>query len=318
MRASDRRRAWVLAAALALTLGCPGRDAFAQGAKTGEADPHVPFDEGRALIRDGRYAEALKKFEQSAAIVETPGALLNIGDCEVKLGRYASAVVAFGRAAELASAAGQPERTTEAHDREASVRPLVSTLAVRVDGAVDGIAITVDGRAAANGTPANIDGGEHVVHVSAPCRLDVELRVTVGIRSDARTVKVTLPEDPACGPPRPHVEAPADAAAPRPFPTLAVVSGAVGVVALGLGVGFGLDAAGKKSDLESACTSYPSGCPAARRSELDATANAADRSATISTIGFAAGVAFVATGVVLYLVGRPATKTASTPFHVVF
>src|SRR4051812_40434609 len=82
-----------------------------------EANPAVPFDQGRALMKAGRYAEAGRRFQESLQIRRSAGALLNLGDCYEKLGRYASAVEAFEGAQALSEEAGETGRAGEARGR---------------------------------------------------------------------------------------------------------------------------------------------------------------------------------------------------------
>jgi tetratricopeptide (TPR) repeat protein len=273
-------------------------------------DPQRPFDEGRALVREGRFAEAVKKFEESAAIRATPGAYLNLGDCYEKLGRYASAVHAFERARALSQASGEEDRTHEATVRLDRVRPLRSTLTVRLPASSAGANVTIDDAPFAAGEATPIDGGEHVLRVVAPCK-KLERRVTVGLRSTADVVDVvdvelapdtTLPE---CR----HRE-PATASTWTAQKTIGVIVASAGVTALGIGAGFGVYTLGKKDDLDSACASYPRECPIERKSELDGIARDADRSALISTIAFAAGAALVTGGVILFFTGGRGPGTA--------
>lgn len=76
------------------------------------------------------------------------------------------------------------------------------------------------------------------------------------------------------------------------------VLGAVGVVGLGIGAGFGWAAMSKAKTADDLCD----GNACSSQQGVDAT-NAARHDATLSTIGFAAGGALLATGVALFILG---------------
>lgn len=294
---------------------------IAHAAPPDASDPQVPFDEGRALIKAGRYAEAVPKLEQSLAIKVTGGALLNLGDCLEKLGRYASAVESFDRAREIFAEGGDSRRGDEAKSRAERLRPTISTLRITMETPPSSVmapdpsttSLTVDGRPFKAGARTPIDGGEHRVVYSAPCRVAFETTVKVGLHDDAKELALsplTTP-DPSCvsPPPEPTVtpEPPAKIVLPKPekpssgtAKTVAIVGGVVGVVALGAGVFFGVRASGLKGDLDAACSSYPRGCPGSRRAEIEGIASDADSAATVSTVGFVVGAVLVAGAVILY------------------
>lgn len=123
------------------------------------------------------------------------------------------------------------------------------------------------------------------MRVVAPCHRAQETQVAVGLRGDTKQVSVELvpaPDAPGCpGAPPPPPSAPTRASQPehRPPPpardtsgTRRVVAygvGGMGLVAVAIGVGTGIAASSNKSELAAACSSYPRGCPAERRGELD-------------------------------------------------
>lgn len=318
-------RALVIAALLAGTFtGSAASAGDGQSEATG-ADAKVPFEAGRALVRAGRFAEAIREFEASVAIRPTVGAYLNLGDCNEKIGHYTSAIAAFEKAARSAEAAGEPARAVEARARGERLKPTESSVVLRPAADMQSAKFLLDGTPIEAGVARPVDGGEHTVIVKMTCRLDHELRVNVGLNADAHVVTLastTLRADPACapaapvapvpqgsGPPRPHEDPRAEkSSGPSP---LVMVLGGSGLVLLGLGTAFAIDVAGKKSDLDDACSSYPKGCPAARRGELDDLASGADRSATFATIGVLAGVALVGTAVALHLFVKPAARSAA-------
>lgn len=301
MTRSERVRIVALIACAA----CVGLAPRAASAAEAGPDPLVPFEEGRTLVRSGRYAEALGKFDESYRIKATSGALLNMADCFEKLGRYASASTAFERAAVLATENNQVERAQEAVGRLAAVSSLVSRLTVK---APSESMVTIDGEAVTIGSAQPVDGGEHVVRVVMHCRGANEVRVNIGLRSDDHVVSVEpgpRSSEPECGRPPPTINVFSPPERPGSSwgsqKTVAVVLGGASLVALGAGIGFGLSAASKKDELATACRNYPSGCPLDRRDELETTYDDASRAAAYSTLGIVAGVVFLGAAVGLYL-----------------
>lgn len=275
-----------------------------------EPEPYiVKFSEGRALLKQNKYSEALEKFQESAAIKPASGTYLNIGDCQEHLGRYASALGAFDQARALAAENKQPEREREAADRATKLLLVASSITVKAPANVK---LTIDGTAVEPEKTLPVDGGAHVVHVEMPCKRPKDLPLTVGEKTDPQTVIIdpaTLDADPACAP----KTRPPGLSTER---MLSYVAGGVGVVALGVGVGFGISAAGQKGELEDACPEYPLRCLISKKSELDAKYDDAHTAATISTIGFVGAIALIGGGVVLYVLSPEwkQSKTVGRPF----
>src|ERR1043165_6688710 len=74
------------------------------------ADADRLFEEGRALAKDGRYAEACVRLGQSDAIEHTYGTAVNLGDCAEREGHPDRAWRLFDDAAHKAERDGQPNR----------------------------------------------------------------------------------------------------------------------------------------------------------------------------------------------------------------
>lgn len=279
--------------------------AFDAAAQPSPPEPYiVKFNEGRALVKQEKWAEALDKFEESVALKPAAGTFLNIGDCQEHLQKYASAVTSFEQARALAAEAKQPEREKEAADRATKLQPMISTVTIKAPADAQ---LSIDGGAAGPGTPVSVDGGAHTVKVEVKCKKPREIPVTVGNKADAAVVNVdvaTLDADPACAPPTPQGGMSTER-------LLSYVAGGVGVIGLGVGIGFGLSASSKEGDLEDMCPSYPSRCDRSQRAALEDKYDSANTAATISTIGFVGAVAFLAGGVVLYVLS-PEWKQSKT------
>lgn len=262
----------------------------------------------------GKYAEACPKFEASQQLDPGLGTMLNLAECYEKTGRTASAWAEYREAIPLARAAGSKARQDLASERAQALQERLSTLTIRaMTGEPEGVDLDIrrDGVAlqpAELGAPIPVDPGEHLIEVSAPGMQPWSTKVQVG--SDAAKVQVDIPKlerqasaappvtAPPAAPPTP-VEAP-----PRPEATssgsgqrtAAIVVASAGVVGLGLGAVFGLQASSNWSDAKEECQAFPYGCS---QEGLNLKSSASSQ-ATLSTVGFIAGAALLGAGAVLY------------------
>ena len=242
--------------------------------------------------------------------------MLNLAECYEKTGRTASAWAEYREAIPLARAAGSKARQDLATERAQALQERLSTLTIRAisgDGDTDPhLEVRRDGVAlqeAELGSPIPVDPGEHVIEAAAPGKQPWSSKVQVG--ADAAKVAVEIPKlEPANGatptttPPatgttgvtttnEPPSDKPNSGNAMR---TTGIVIGGAGVVGLGLGTFFGLQASSKWSSAKGKCPDYPYGCG----TEGTDLASEARSKATVSTVGFIAGGALLAAGVVLY------------------
>lgn len=299
------------------------------------ATANALFDAGRRLSAQGRVAEACARFEASAALVPQLGVQLNLADCYERLGKTASAWLAFGDATALARRLSDPSRWRYALERQAALRRRLSRIIVTVapDATSTGLAVTRDGvrvSAVAFGVEVPVDPGEHAIEAMAPGRIPWSRRVTVS--RNAEVVAIEIPElarapasarstpqavapamaAPAAPAPAPPTPAPPTPAPPVPAAPAPVVPGdelgrrrptratwiAGGVSAAGLGVGayFGLSAVSQWHRARPGCDrSNTCGDVAFAAGER------AHRDAAISTAGFAVAGAALVTGLVLYV-----------------
>ncbi len=75
------------------------------------------FLDGRALLKDGRVAEACEKFAESRRYENAAGTLLNLAMCYERLGRTASAWAAYRELLPMAQRAGDEARAAHARAR---------------------------------------------------------------------------------------------------------------------------------------------------------------------------------------------------------
>ncbi len=284
------------------------------------------FRQGRAMMSEGKVAEACVKFEGAAQLSPTAGVRLNLAECWAKLGRTASAWAKYEEAQTLAERAGDAAAAQVARERRAELEPRLSflTIAVPAEAVVDGLEISRDGMRlppAAWNTPVPVDPGDHMVVARAPRRKPWSERPSVAGAGVRLSVLVpVLAFDPMEGstgsPPVDPSEPPlasSDVAVrdgrDDTQRTIALVTGGVGVIGLGVGTYFGFRAMAKQDEYEE----HRGADGRCLDMECQTSSEDAHAAGNLSTVGFVAGGALVAAGVVLWLTapeGDPATMSA--------
>jgi hypothetical protein len=266
------------------------------------------FDEGRGLMKDGKYAEAVPKLEESQRLDAGVGTLFNLADCYEHVGRTSSAWAAFAEAADLAKRAGQDDREAAARERAnllapklAKVRvhmppPLPPSLELQYDDKPLSLAIL--------DTDMPVDPGDHRIKASAPGKVPAEQ--TIHVEAGAPLARVELPvlaDAPSTNPigPPPNETPPSEGGSwQKPA---AIAAGVGALVGIGVGTIFGLKASSDWSDAQKTCADKK--CDAAGYSKWQDSRS----SATIGTVGFVAGGVLAAAAVLLF-VTAPSEKSA--------
>jgi hypothetical protein len=282
------------------------------------------FRQGRELMDKGDYPAACPKLAESFAQDPATGTLLALAMCQERAGKTASAWATYAEVVSRAKQDGRADREEAARKSMQDLEPKLSKLTIEVDAttaAVPGLVVkrdTLTVGSAAWGAASPVDPGEHVVEATAPGKQTWKGAVTIGPNADAQIVKVPpLIDDPSQAtavPEAPPAAQPTALATPQPgqdtsatvqsspLRTAGIVVGAAGVVALGVGGYFGLSAKSLNEDSKAAghcgvgndCDEFGLG----KR-------NDAVSAATTSTILFIAGGVLAATGVTLFIVGKP-------------
>lgn len=301
---------------LAAVLSAP--TAFAQGNNAVAAE--ALYQEGRALMAEGKYPQACPKLAESQRLDPATGTLLSLAVCHESEGRLATAWAEFNDAEARARADGREDREKLARDRVAALRPRLSTLAVDVPAdvaATPGLELRVDGVVTGPGSfgvAVPVDGGQHRIQATAPGKLPFETSVNVKTESDAVRVSVpALQEAPAAAaaPAGTHAASDAEARASggSPLRTIGIVTAGIGVVGIGVGSYLGLSAKSDYDDAKRACVG--NGCYDAEYDRIES----ARSQGTAATVVFIAGGALLATGTVLFFVapsGSAEQSAAST------
>lgn len=136
--------------------------------ETAPAEPTpamVAFTEGRALLEAGDFTGACAKFTVSIqADPDAPGTLLNLGLCNEKLGKTATALAWYRKAQFRSAETSMADYEAAAKRQTFALAPTVPTL--RIDAAA-GATVLLDGTPVSDVDRARIelDPGSHVIEV---------------------------------------------------------------------------------------------------------------------------------------------------------
>ena len=310
--------------------------AAAQATASDKASAEALFDAALKAMKEGRFAEACPKLENSQRIDPGVGTLLYLAECYEKVGRTASAWATFREAASEAEASGQIKRAKAARERIAKLEPQLAYLTIEVAEStrtLPGLKVRRDGADTGLGIIGQAvpqDPGTVKVDVSAPDHesFSVTIRVQPGAHQTVLIPSLAAAES---GPPgaavapvvteqQPPAQKPAQQQPQPPPPPppeepshpgttqriVGVAVGGVGLVGIGLGTYFGLNAINKDKKADEKCS--PTICQ--EPADFD-NADTAKKSATASTVSFIAGGALVAGGVLLYVLAPSKPSSVS-------
>jgi hypothetical protein len=264
------------------------------------------FSEGKKLMTEGKFDDACPKLAESQRLDPGGGTILNLAVCHESQGHFASAWSEFREALGLARTDGRRDREQLAQEHLTLVEPKVShlTFAMEPKVSVSGMTIKLDGQAlgqAAWSSPLPVDPGPHDIVVSAPGKLDEQVAMHVGAIADSKTVTIHALED---APPQPG-----SVSLPENTPeaggsdgstgkrVAGFVVGGVGLVAVGVGSVFGVEALEKRHDSNASCSGSTCTTAAGVASNDDAKrfANFADVGIGVGIVGLVVGTYLVLT-----------------------
>jgi hypothetical protein len=277
------------------------------------AAAEVLFREGRTAADAGDFAIACKKFHESHRLDPAPGTLLNIADCEERLGRLATAWTAYRAVVQKLPA--NDSRHELALERAQALEPRLPRLAIALaPGAPAGTEVRRDGvelKSASLDTPLPVDPGEHVIEVTAPGRALQRYELKLAEAERVRRVVEPGAEIDEGGPGG-VVDSRSGSSGGR---TLGYALGGVGVLGIAAGTVTALLVLDRKSTVDD-------NCDADKRCNQTG-ADAADSGRTLGTISgasFVIGGLALAAGAWLVLTsdpeGRPQTAIAIGPDRV--
>jgi hypothetical protein len=297
--------------------------AHAQGADAALATDL--FNAGRDLMAAGNFAAACPKLAESARLDAKVGTLARAAECEEKLGHMVNARARWQQAQNLAQAQGDT-RLAHVQTEFARVDKLVPKLNLTLQGTpAPGLVIKVDElqlNSAAAGVPVPVEIGRHTITASAPGR--APWSTTVDATAESGSLTVTIPElapeaSPAAkpaavvaahDPAKPPEQSPAADTAPRssnPLPTVGIIVAGAGLVALGVGAVFAVNASSKNDDsLSNGCTKNDCNATGAQLR------NDARSAGDLATVLFVVGGVLMAGGLTTFLLAPSTTAGPSS------
>lgn len=310
--------------AVGLALACLASAFLAPAAHADDAgaQAQVLFDEGKRLMDAENYAVACPKLAESQRLDPGNGTLARLATCHEKLGKTATAWSEFAELVTSAQRAGQADRERFARQRIAALEPRLSRLTIVVPADVattTGLVVQRDAivvGVAAWGVGIPVDPGDHTIEASAPGKQAWSTHLVIGAANDNKQIAV-----PALAP----VPVPVAAAAPAPVApaaaagrtnsshrstqkTWGLIVGAAGIVGVGVGSYFGVEALSGSSQAKRTCPNAACSAPSAIQQNNDAKTDA-----RISDVGFALGVAGLVTGSLLYVLAPPSAGLRIAP-----
>jgi len=270
------------------------------------------FREGRKLLVDGQFAEALPKFAESYRLDPGIGTLFNLARCHHELGQFASAIGHYRRVLTETQRRDQAERAADVQARISEIEPRLSFLRVLVAAPVDGLVVkrgeTTIG-AAQWGVHLPIDPGTHWIAASAPGFLAWRTKLTVQGEKQHVVVEVpALQPEPVVAPPPPspaltpatlppaRTTQPADRP-PSLQPVVGGVIAGIGGVTLLVGTGIGIAAKVKHDGATANCGDNGDPCS---QDNANIVADAQELG-NVGTGVFVAGAVLAAVGVTVWL-----------------
>ena len=280
------------------------RAARADGTEPSAQIAQALFDDGRALMDGGRYAEACPKFAESHRIDPAGGTLLNLALCHELEGKTASAWTEFRDALSIAIRDQRRDRQDLAEQHIIALAPKLVRLTIVVPEAVASTEpeITFDRArlpSAAWNTTLPVDPGMHRLAVVTPGR--PRWKTAVATTEPGRTYRVELA--PLEGPPPPATtEQPT---APQRSTAFWFLLGGAGV-SLATSVVTGALALGANAYVKDNCSSERAYC------RVDDAGAAADRARALAWASTATLITTAGAVVVALLLPR-ATPRAHSP-----
>lgn len=286
---------------------------LAAAATTARADdPAAALEQlkqGYALREAGKCSEAMPHFVESERLDPQPKTLLNLADCEDRLGDLVSSQKHAVEARDLARQRGNAELLAIAEKRIAEVDTRLPRLTIRIArGAPPNTTVSRDGTPLGSvslGVALPLNPGKHLIVAGAPGHADNKLQLTLAERA-SQTIEVEpsvkLQEPSASPSPQPGAalrdkESTAAQSTWTTRKTIAATLAGVGVAGLAVGAVFGRTAISKNDDSYANGHCDQTGCDATGK----ALRNDGLSDATASTIAFGAGATMLAAGVVLWL-----------------
>lgn len=262
------------------------------------------FDEGKKEMAAGNVEKACKAFEASNRLLPDSGTRGSLALCYTRRGRIASAWTLWRELSDTAP----PDMRGDAAAQAKKLEPRLPKYTIKVAApAAPGLVVKLEGKPvdATIDVPVPIDPGTYPVEAAAPGHVTWKGELTAA-EGQVSTIEVpALAAASAGGPGKPPVAHPGRG---RRIAGIALATAGVGGLVAG-GI-FGAKARSLNSDAKDLCGGDIDRCDPARTNDAQAKVDDARSAANLSTIGFAAGGALVATGIILYVTAPKAERRA--------
>jgi hypothetical protein len=297
--------------------------ALTGAARAQSAEAEALFDEGDALMKRGKYAEACEAFEGSNKLEARAGTLIRLGECRERTGQLASAWSAYKAALTRVK---DPKKKEIASARVAEIEPKLSYMTVNVPERtrVKGLEITRNGAVydpVLWNRAVPVDGGTYTMIARA---LDYgEWKLDVKVPREGATIIVEVPRlDSLRKPSQQAVVAPVpvegddedeqdEETGPSPFTTRRKIALGLGGVAVASGVAALLLGRAANSNEDAALSlCVDPAFPCADGDRANRTLETARTQARNANILFGVGGACLITGVLLWITGAPTSDDA--------
>jgi hypothetical protein len=239
----------------------------------------VLFDEGRALLERNEVDAACEKFEASHNLEHAFGTLINLGECNNRRGRTASAWLNFRSAASIASKKGEREREEHAAKRAQALEQHLCRLTVT---APRGAMVTRNGTPvpeASYGIAVPVDPGAYRIEAGTFLQQIVFVPDAAGCIDKV----VQIPASALPAPLRHERVGVVTAPMPSATPSMALISGSIGVATLIPASAFAIWGLRQRSDL--GCESAAVGCASSDASSVRTKLIVADIFFSVSAVG---------------------------------
>jgi tetratricopeptide (TPR) repeat protein len=217
-------------------------------------DPAVAREQlkiGYTLAQEGKCDEAIPHLVESLRLDPKAITLINLADCEEKVGKLSDAMAHWGDARSRAQADGQKPIEDEAMTRASALEPRLARLTIVLapsapkDAVVerDGVVLGPPSM----GIPLPVDPGPHAIVVKAKGRPDGTTQLTLA-EGEAKRVEVDAGGAPIASVPREP-----DAPTGRSVSPLVFIGFGVAAAGIGAGTITGLMAMSAGDDAKTAC-----------------------------------------------------------------
>lgn len=322
MNRSTARRLAARVALLALTSGLAA-PALAQTDEE-RSGARAAAEAAAKAFEAKRWQEAIDLFSKAEKLVHAPTHLLFLARAHERLGQLVRAREAYRKVVSETLPPNAPKAFKAAQataEKElAELEPRIPQLTVRVEGATGEVSLRVDGvasPAALVGVAFPIDPGEHELVAETATEQSEPEKLTI---AEKGREEVTLTLSPRSAAPAPAASPPSEASGGRDARADASAAGpdllawgalGVGVVGVGVGTFFLLQASSKLSESDELCAGG-SACPESKRARVDQLDADANSASTIGIVGLGVGAVGLGVGAWLLLGsgGEPAPAAA--------